>query len=507
MLRKIRITLAIITFTLITVMFLDFTGTLHAWFGWLAKIQFLPALLALNFVVVVALIVLTLIFGRIYCSVICPLGVFQDCVSAVNNRREKKNRFRFKWSESWGIVRPLILLIFGAVICYGATSLAGIIAPYSAWGRIVTNLFAPIYQFGNNILAFFAERVDSYAFYSTDVWIKSIPTFIVAALTFIIISVLAWKNGRVYCNTICPVGTVLGIISKYSFFKIQIDTEKCNGCKLCGKGCKASCINTEEHYVDHSRCVMCMDCINNCKQGAISYKPAYKLFAKVTPEEEAAAAEVHANRGRRNFIIASAIATSSATLKAQELKVDGGLAAVKQKKPLKRDTPLKPAGSVSLRNFSNNCTACQLCVSACPNGVLRPSTDLATFMQPEMSFERGYCRPECSKCSEVCPAGAILKISAPEKTAIKIGTAIPVHKNCIVHTDDVKCGNCARHCPSGAIKMVENRGGLRHPDGSIRMVPIVNEELCIGCGACENLCPAQPFSAIHVEGIQVHRNI
>ena len=95
MLRKIRLTLAIVFFTLITLLFLDFTGTLHAWFGWMAKIQFLPALLALNMGVVLALVILTLLLGRVYCSVICPLGVFQDIV-AWFAKKSKKNRYR-RW--------------------------------------------------------------------------------------------------------------------------------------------------------------------------------------------------------------------------------------------------------------------------------------------------------------------------------------------------------------------------------------------------------------------------
>ena len=100
MLRKIRIVAATICFTLITLLFLDFTGTLHLWFGWLAKIQFLPAVLALNVGVVAFLVILTLLFGRVYCSVICPLGVFQDIVSWISGKR-KKNRFRYSPAISW----------------------------------------------------------------------------------------------------------------------------------------------------------------------------------------------------------------------------------------------------------------------------------------------------------------------------------------------------------------------------------------------------------------------
>ena len=162
-----------------------------------------------------------------------------------------------------------------------------------------------------------------------------------------------------------------------------------------------------------------------------------------------------------------------------------------------------PPGALSIRNFAHHCTACQLCVSVCPNNVLRPSTKLATLMQPEMSYERGYCRPECTRCSEVCPTDAISKVSVSEKSAIQVGHAVWVPKNCIPLTDGVQCGNCARHCPTGAIQMVASSAS---GSKSLR-IPVINVERCIGCGACENLCPARPFSAIYVEGNEVHRTI
>ena len=196
------------------------------------------------------------------------------------------------------------------------------------------------------------------------------------------------------------------------------------------------------------------------------------------------------------------LATTS-VLKAQEKKVDGGLAVIEDKKIPKRATAITPPGSLGARNMAQHCTACQLCVSVCPNGVLRPSTDLMKLMQPEMSYERGYCRPECTKCAEVCPAGAIFPITSADKSAIQIGHAVWIKENCVVLTDEVDCGNCARHCPTGAIQMISSDPDV--PDAP--KIPVVNEERCIGCGACENLCPARPFSAIYVEGHLMHKTI
>ncbi len=492
MLRKIRIICAFLCFSLITLLFLDFTGSIHAWFGWLAKIQFLPALLALNAGVVIALILLTLILGRVYCSVICPLGVFQDIVSWIAGKR-KKNRFRYSPALTW--LRYGVLAVFIIALVAGAGPLVALLASYSAYGRMASNLLAPLYQWGNNLLAYWAERVDSYAFYSVDIWMKGIATFGIAAGTFIVLVLLAWRNGRSYCNTICPVGTVLGFLSRYAYLKPVINTEKCNGCGLCARNCKASCINSKEHSIDYSRCVACMDCIGKCHQGAIAYAHPRKSAHTEKREE--------VSHARRNFLTITSLFATTTFLKAQEKKVDGGLAVIEDKKIPDRATPITPAGSQSIRNFTQHCTACQLCVSVCPNQVLRPSSSLSRLMQPEMSYERGYCRPECTKCSEVCPAGAIRPITVADKSSTQIGHAVYVYENCVINTDGVECGNCARHCPTGAIQMLPSIAD----DPNSPKLPVVNTERCIGCGACENLCPARPFSAIYVEGHENHRTV
>ena len=578
MLRIIRITLAAICFVAVTLLFLDFTGTLHLWFGWLAKIQFLPAVLALNFVVIAILLVLTLLFGRIYCSVICPLGIFQDCVSNLSSRRKgKKARFSYSKEIKW--LRYGVLVLFVIALVAGLNALVALLAPYSAYGRMVQSLLAPVWQRGNNLLAWIAERQDSYAFVTKDVWLKSLPTLIVAAVTFVVVVVLAWRNGRTYCNTICPVGTTLSFFSRFAMFRPVIDKSKCKSCHACERKCKAACIDVDNHKIDYSRCVDCFDCIDSCRLGALKYRFAWgrgvgsdstgaktpqnaPVGSKMTSDESkngqnrssevpasvastssapepvvrqgSPTAEVTDNgkgvstidatspvaepveatdKGRRAFLVGGAAVIggsllSSIPMRAEEEEIkdkkrDGGFAEVVPKKAPNRKTPITPFGSESVEKFYKHCTACQLCVTVCPNNVLRPSSRLEHLMQPEMSFEKGYCRPECVKCSEVCPAGAILKITPEEKTEWKVGTAGVDYDLCVVNRDGVSCGNCAHHCPVGAIRMVR-----KNPDDEKSpRIPSVNEEKCIGCGACENLCPSRPISAITVNGYSVHHNV
>ena len=495
MLRKIRIALATVMFIGITLLFLDFTGTMHHWVSWMPKIQFLEAVLALNVVVIVALLVLTLVFGRIYCSVICPLGIMQDIFGWLG-KKAKKNRYTYSKQK-----HALRVLFFGFMlisIVLGGGTIVQLLAPYSAFGRICTNLLQPVYMAGNNVLAAIAEHYDSYAFYHTNVWMRALPSLIISIVTLGILAVLAWRNGRTYCNTICPVGTALSVFAKFSWLKVHFDVDKCKNCSLCTKNCKAACIDYKTHTVDPLRCVVCGDCIKSCKFGALKYGHG----GNGQPSEPNKSNEP-VDTSKRTFLLSSALLATAAMAQQKDKIMDGGLAEIEDKVAPERQTPIMPPGARSKQNFEKRCTGCQLCISECPNEVLRPSADLWHLMQPTMSYERGYCRPECNRCSEVCPAGAILPLKHEDKASTQIGHAVWIKKNCIPLTDGVECGNCARHCPVGAIEMVPS-----DPDDEASpYVPAVNENRCIGCGACENLCPARPFSAIYVEGHEVHKEV
>ena len=457
--------------------------------GWVARLQFIPAILALNAGAFIVVLLLTVLFGRVYCSVICPTGILQDI--AIGAHGFKKNRFKYTKANNW--LRYTVLVLFIAALLAGPAAIAGLIEPYSMFGRMVSLFSHP-----------------------TMAAVK-----VVGGVSLILIILLAFFLGRWWCNNICPVGTLLGLLSRFSLLKPVIDTEKCTNCRKCERNCKSSCIDIKGgQKIDYSRCVTCFDCLSDCNFGAMKFGLAKKAGQPIQASESKTTSDSNqpsqssntpSDAGRRAFIAGSLIAVGTAAVKAQEMKMDGGLAEIIDKKVPERQTRITPPGSQSARNMYNHCTACQLCVDNCPNHVLRPSTDLKHFMQPESSYERGYCRPECTVCSDVCPVGAIRPITVEEKSSTQIGHAVWVRDNCVVLTDGVICGNCARHCPSGAIQMVNTEGYSKFKDRrgrDIRLqIPVVDEERCIGCGACENLCPSRPFSAIYVEGHQVHKTI
>jgi len=445
MLRKLRIAAAAVSLTCLT---LSFSGV-GAWlFHRFAHLQLIPAVIAGNIAVIVAVSLLTLVFGRLYCSVICPLGIFQDLVLAFKKKR------KYKYGKALNILRYSALALFVAALAFGIHFAAVLLDPYSAYGRMVNFTLAGLFTLA-----------------------VTVP--------------FAIFGGRLYCNSICPAGAFLSLLSRHSLFRVRVNKEKCVGCGLCEKKCKASCIDSKSGSIDSSRCVGCFDCLEACHASALEYKPSMK---KTSSQRKTA------DTGRRAFLSTVALVGGSLALDAQKIKLDGGLAEVLPKQSPVRTVRLVPPGAKGEKHFYDKCTGCQMCVSACPNDVLRPSMDLEHLLQPRMEYDRGWCRPECTDCSDVCPSGAILPVEPERKSLIHIGLAKVDLDLCIVNRDGVECGNCARHCPSGAVRMV--RKDKDNPD-SLR-IPVIIADKCLGCGACEFLCPSRPLSAITVDGRPEH---
>ena len=485
MLRAIRSTLAALCFAGLCLLFFDVSGVLPPKLAFLAKLQLVPAILAGSLATVAALVVLTLVFGRVYCSTLCPLGVMQDVISRLGG----KNRFRF--SPARTRLRVAVLAVFVLGIAVGVPLLFGLLEPYSAFGRIAADIMAPLWALGSNALALASERMGNFAVGPTPIWQKGLSALVAAALTLGVIGTLAWKSGRTWCNTLCPVGTVLGFCSRFAFFRPRIDAAKCTHCGLCARTCKASCIDAGSGILDSSRCVACFNCMDICRHKAIAYAPARRPYSSAVQQKELP------NPARR-ALFAVALSAAIAPVAAQAKNGNRTIPALTRKEGQARKMPVTPPGSSGLEAFKARCTGCQLCVSACPHQVLRSFDNGIGMLQPSLSFERGYCRVNCVACSTLCPAGAIRPVSPAEKTAIQIGRAVIQPEVCIVNANSISCTACARSCPAGAINMV-GTGPLKKP--------AVDAERCTGCGACEYVCPARPFAAICVEGNLEHRRI
>lgn len=484
-LKRLRLVLGIVALLILTFLFLDFAGLLPVDKVPLADIQLVPALLAHSLGIVGALLLLTLVFGRMYCSVICPMGLFQDLIGRVAKVFKKRIKYRYSPEKRWLRYGSLAAVL--GTYFMGWTVLLSLLDPYSAFGRMVTHLLRPIYMTINNLMAGAFNHFGNYTFYHTEVFLLSSASFVVALLTFLLIGYFAWRYGRTFCNTLCPVGTVLGLVSRYSMFQFKVHDEACNQCGACALKCKASCIDSKLELVDNSRCVTCFNCITACSKKAIRYEFAWKKNDTLVQEPT--------TKSRRLFLgtvgLTMLAAGSQAWAKGMHLATN---------KPWTRKSPLSPPGSLSAEHLNQHCTACHLCVAQCPSKILKPSFleyGVEGMMQPVMDFSKGFCNYDCTLCTDVCPNDALKPLTMDEKHATQMGYVVFLQQNCVVYTDETFCGACSEHCPTQAVFMVPYKGGLT--------IPNVNTAICVGCGGCEYVCPAKPAKAIYVEGNPVHR--
>ncbi|HPS10327.1 MAG TPA: 4Fe-4S binding protein [Paludibacteraceae bacterium] len=490
MLKKFRIGISVTLFVLINLFFLDFAGFLPLGFHSVTKIQLVPALLALNVEVLVILLVLSLVFGRVYCSFICPMGVYQDVVAWLSKKFTKKKKYTF--SKAMTVLRWTVLAATVIAFIFGFNFLVGLLDPYGAYGRIVTHIFRPAYLAGNNLLEYIFSSFDNYTFYKVGIYSLGLLSTLIALATLVGIGLLAWRNGRTWCNTICPVGTLLGFISRYSLFRLQFDDDKCNSCGLCAMKCKASCINSKDKQIDYSRCVTCFNCIEACNRSAMKYAP-YKWKKTVTnvPENKTV------DESKRRFLSATVVTAVAATsLMGQKVASFTG------KRALKRNLPIVPPGGLNVENLQEKCISCHLCVSKCPSHVIKPAFTeygLGGMMQPRLYFDHGFCNYDCTVCSDVCPSKALRPLTVEQKHQTQVGQVHFIRHNCIVFTDETNCGACSEHCPTQAVHMVPYKGVLTIPETDV--------SICVGCGGCEYVCPAKPYKAIYVEGLEAHNTL
>jgi polyferredoxin len=530
-LKTIRLLLAVTYTFFLAFIFLDFkevipTGVIKG----LTFLQFLPSLI--KFVTVLGLsasglfiiILISALFGRVYCSVICPLGVFQDFTSRIR-KWTKKKQHRYRYHRPQHLLRyfflGLVLILFIAGSMIGVSMLD----PYSIFGRMVSDLFQPIYIWGNNRIAGIMESMHIYALYPEDIIAARWQTYLIPAGMLGIVVWLSFTRGRLYCNTVCPVGTLLGLISRISLFRIRMIEERCTKCAKCAFECKAECIRVKDLQVDFSRCVACYNCIKVCPEDAIKYRyvPAWKSPQPISEKQgsvEVTGAEAAAVSGGRREAITRIFGlglvfmglrsrTFANSFKQEEVpssvkEGDTETASIENKIPTKiepvKHFPVSPPGSLGLRHFTNRCTACNLCVSSCPTDVLQPSLleyGWSGLMQPHMDYSTNYCNFDCVICSEVCPTGAILSLTAEAKKTVQLGQVQLILENCVVYAEHTACGSCSEHCPTQAVTMVPYINNLTLPE----IIP----EICVGCGACEYACPVKPFKAIYVDGHEIHQ--
>ena len=519
-LRFSRIFVAMVVFALFVCLFADFGMQIPAVAAWLAHVQFLPAAMAFAMTTFVVWLLVTLIFGRIYCSTFCPLGIFQDIFARLPRLGRVRPRWHYHYSPPKTRTRRITLFVVVVSILLGISAVTTLLDPYSIFGRFGFYVLKPIWAF---VLDSWSN-IDSAP--QVRFAVASFSGMILSFLTMVLIGTLAFRNGRTFCNTLCPVGTTLGFISTYSVFRIDINTDRCIQCRRCEHRCKASCIDLISHVVDTSRCVVCFDCLSDCPNDAISYTynrhqlsiplmqrvkgsvagPATgmsggKLNVSADNDVSVSADPVGKSGAkrpldRRRFLMYGSIVMAAPVI-AKAAEVTETVKEAAGSRLHRNLLPVTPPGVRTRREFLDRCTACGLCVDRCPQKVLQVSLKeygLLRALHPVMDYDASWCEYNCTLCSNLCPTGALHPLTTAEKHRSRTGLAFADKSLCISWSKGVKCGACSRRCPVGAITMTAPDASGKGP------YPVVDSDKCIGCGACQYVCPSKP-KAIMVGGL------
>jgi len=490
-LKRLRVLAAFVVLAGLFAAFLDFRELVPAPLAHgLAAIQFVPSMVALitgaSFALAGVLVLLmTFLAGRIYCSAVCPLGILQDAIARLSCWISQKRHW-LPYDRGYPRLRLTFLGVCVVGILAGWAGLAlSFFDPYSIFGRIAHEVFRPVLILANNSLVRIANACGVDWIYWVDPQWAGAGVVVLALLMLALISVLAVSRGRLYCNTVCPVGTLLGWISSHGLFRLGLDKTACRKCGDCLHVCKSQCIDLRSGTVDFSRCVDCFNCIGICKEHAIAFRFAGKKPVSRQPKAPSAP-----DPQRRKFVTFAALFAGA---------IGTGMG-FENKPPAERlARVISPPGSLNLERFLNRCTACHLCISACPTHVLTPALfeyGLAGLNRPRMDYSRSFCNFECVRCAEVCPDGAITLLALADKKLARIGCAQLDEDKCVVKAKGTDCAACSEHCPTKAVDTIPYGNNLR--------LPKVNNDLCIGCGACEHACPVKPAKAITVAGLRIH---
>ena len=507
-LKRLRVVLALLFFVLTFMVLVDFRNLFPpGLIKGILFLQFAPSVMkflevlswgALGFAVV---IILTLLVGRLYCSSICPVGILQDIIARLQLFVRRKKRYRYTWRKALNPMRNGVLVVTIIFLLLGSSFMVLVLDPFSNFGRIQANLTRPVLMGITNLSSIIFKYLGSYAVSSTPMTGFNPWSALFSFAFLLLILLTSLRRGRWFCNYLCPVGTLLGWISKVSVFKVRLNRQACTDCKACALSCKAECIDLRNYRIDYSRCVDCFNCLDACKFDALTF--AVQGSSQRSRALKSESLNVRYDGNRRLFLMGSMTMLGTMVGIRQLARAQNAEIPPKPKQdttiPEERAFPVSPPGSLSLRHYTRQCTACHLCVSSCPTQVLQPSLlqfGIEGIFQPRMDFHAGFCNYECTLCADVCPSGAILPLEKERKKREQIGVAKFIKESCVVYTDETLCGACNEHCPTKAVKMIPYKDTL--------LIPKMQDDQCIGCGACENVCPTRPFRAIYVDGNEVH---
>ncbi|HMD89092.1 MAG TPA: 4Fe-4S binding protein [Anaerolineaceae bacterium] len=431
------------------------------------------------------LVILTLVFGRAWCGWLCPMGTILDLFSFKNSRILKSSP-----PENWRKAKYGVLLVILVAALLGNLTLlvldpltilfrtfSTVIWPALDW--IVTTLETALYQIPvlNDPISALDNILRPTLLPAEPVYYRNIFVFAAVFTTIIALNLFA---ERFWCRYLCPLGGLLGLVSKVAIFR-RVVSDECKNCGLCNRVCPTGTINPEKHFSsDPAECTMCLECIPACKRDSLVFMPKFAIAERQDYDP-----------GRRELLASLLIGIPLAG-------IFGSDALVKTPYP----TRIRPPG-VSEQELLSKCIRCGVCIRTCPTSGLQPAVfeaGLSGLWTPVLAPRLGYCDYACNSCGQACPVQAIPPLSLVEKRLQVIGKAYIDKNRCIAWADNRNCIVCEEMCPlpDKAIKLSQEQ--VTRPDGEIVQIklPQVNRDTCIGCGICEYKCPVSGAAAIQI---------
>jgi ferredoxin len=411
---------------------------------------------------ILGILVLSLLFGRVFCSVLCPLGTSQELFWRAGNflrgniRAGRKDRGRRRRVRSGYAAAPRIRY---AAPLFTGLGLALSFSPLMA-------ALDPLSNFGRGMGAFRAVTGGN-----------ALPFVLVLALPFVFILVLAFFRGRVFCRW-CPVGLTLGLLSPAAPFGMKVSS-RCVSCGICEKKCPAACMDSRLKRIDSDSCVLCFACAAACPGGNVSYG----LRGKAALSGESR--RVFLKGAGRASLLCGAAYLAGPSLKLFSFSPGAAETAAVR-------FPILPPGALNERRYRAFCVGCQACAAACPVGIIRPLYS----PRPVLDYAKAGCQYNCVECGKVCPTGAIRRLDVEEKHRTRVALSSLSFERCVVNTKRESCGACAEVCPTGALTMTA------YGESGVPWLtkPVFDEQYCIGCGACFAACPAEP-RALRIDAV------
>ena len=439
-------------------------------------------------------IILTFFLGRVFCGWFCPMGTLLDLSQKILPAKNKQQGTYFP-----GL--GLCILIFALTSSVFGFAVAGYFDPFSI---LVRGLAQALYPLANSLtVGFFTFTYSSlpdfvnafteplYGLLRASVLPSGQKFFQLAYLSlFILLGVLLLEavQRRFFCRNLCPLGALLGLISRKGMLVGSGGNAECRACRVCSKSCRMGAID-EERNIDMGSCNLCHECVQKCPREIISFG-----FSSTDKTKH------RLNLSRRKFIGAALLGCLLPSVK-------GVTVQAKTPDPLL----VRPPGALPEKDFLQRCVRCAECIQVCLGNALQPSlfqAGLDGVFSPVLVARTGYCEFNCTLCGQVCPSGAIRQLTIEEKHQFKIGHAWFDKNICLPYAKGVPCMVCEEHCPipNKAIRFKEV--DIESDDGQKLTVkqPYVVDELCIGCGICETKCPLPGRSAVYVTSAGEHRH-